>query len=466
MSGIAMAIKLRDAGLDNFVLYEKADSVGGTWRENRYPGLTCDVPSYFYSYSFEPNPDWSHRFSPGPEIRAYFERVARDYGVLPFVRFNERVARAQWDGAQWHIELASGERTTADFLITATGALHQKKYPEIPGLQDFQGKCFHSADWDDDAKLEGQRIGVIGNGSTGVQMMKPLSEVARELTLFQRTPQWIAPMGNKPYSESHRKRARNLPWLVAATRKYYQLLFESFSAGVVQPGRKRRTIADRCRKHLATVEDAELRAKLTPDYEPMCKRLIVSLDFYPTLQKENVNLVVDSIDRVEAGGVVTADGTLHELDILVLATGFDAHAWGVEEVVNQDGLSLKQAWAQGTRAYRSVAMPGFPNFFMLVGPNSPIGNISLIDISEVQAEYIIECIEPIAKGQAARIEPDAGATRAFHETLLDAMQDTVWVTGCDSWYLDENGVPITWPWTAKKFHQDMRRPDFSEFQLT
>jgi cation diffusion facilitator CzcD-associated flavoprotein CzcO len=465
MSGLLMGIRLKEDEIESFRIYEKAASLGGTWRENTYPGLTCDVPSFFYSYSFEPNPDWSHRFSPGPEILAYFERVAEKYDLPPHIAFNEKIESARYEDGRWQIETGSGEKVTADVFITACGALHQWRYPDIDGLEKFEGAMFHSAAWDHDVPLEGKRIGVVGNGSSGVQMMAPLSEVASQLTLFQRTAQWIMPVGNKAYTPDERRRTRRFPLLARIARMYYQRVFESFSAAVVQPGRFRKAIAARCRAYLASVEDPELRRKLTPDYEPMCKRLIMSRDFYPTLAKEHVELVTEGIDHVEARGVVTKDGTLHELDVLVLATGFDAHAWGIDNVVGEDGLSLKEAWARGTRTYRSIAVPGFPNFFMLIGPNSPIGNLSLIDVAEVQTEYIMRCIRMLRRGRAKALAPRREATERFHASVLEAMKDTVWVTGCNSWYLDADGVPNTWPWTAKRFHKDMRRPDLSDFEL-
>ncbi len=464
MSGLLMGIRLKQAGID-FRIYEKAQSVGGTWRENTYPGLTCDVPSLFYSYSFEPNPNWSHRFSPGPEILEYFEHVAEKYGLAPYIEFGREVTGARYENGRWSLEIQGGEDTTADVLVAACGPLHRKKYPDFDGLDSFEGAVFHSAAWDHDVKLEGKRIGVVGTGSTAVQMMAPLSKLASRLTMFQRTAQWIMPIGNTEYTPAQRRRLRRFPLLGKLVRWWYQRNFETFSSAVVVPGRRRQAISKRCREYTASVEDPELRRKLTPDYEPMCKRLIISRDFYPTLKKEHVDLVTEGIDHVEPRGVVTGDGVLHELDVLVLASGFNAHAWGIDEVIGEAGVSLTQAWADGTRAYRSIAMPGFPNFFMLVGPNSPIGNISLIDVSEVQADYIMKCIQPLRDGTAATIAPDPEATKRFHASLLDAMQDTVWVTGCNSWYLDEDGVPITWPWSASRFHKDMRKPDFSEFQL-
>jgi len=466
MSGMAMGIRLRKAGIESFRIFEKAKSVGGTWRENSYPGLSCDVPSFFYSYSFEPKLDWSHRFSPGPEIRAYFEQVAIKYGLLPHIEFDTAIQGARFEDGAWTIETSTGERVRAEVLIDATGPLHIKKYPEIPGIESFEGAIFHSADWNHDIALEGRKIGVIGNGSTGVQMMTPLSEVASKLTLFQRTPQWIYPIGNAPYSERQRARKQRFPILARIARAFYQKVFELSSVGVVKAGFFRRRMASGCREHLKTIADPALRAKLTPDYEPGCKRLILSTSFYPTMQKENVELVTEGIERIEAGGVVTRDGQLHELDVLVLATGFRAHAWGVEQIVGRLGRTLKEAWTQGPRTYRSIMIPGFPNFFMMVGPNSPIGNISVIDVSETQANYILACIERIRGKRGVALEPKPEAALAFQKDLKEAMKGTVWVTGCDSWYIDSEGEPTLWPWSAGRFHEVMRKPDFADYEFS
>jgi cation diffusion facilitator CzcD-associated flavoprotein CzcO len=464
MSGLVMGVRLKRAGIENFCIYEKASRVGGTWRENTYPGLTCDVPSFYYSYSFEPNTDWSKRFSPGPEIQTYFERVAAKYDLLPHVEFDTEVTDARFVDGRWQIETRDGKRSVADVFVLAAGPLHEKKYPEIAGLDSFAGDWFHSADWQHDVKLEGKRIGVIGTGSTAVQMMEPLSEVASQLTMFQRTAQWIMPVGNVEYSESQRRRSRRFPFIARLMRGFYRRMYDQFSVGVVEAGRVRDQIAKRCRANLAKVSDPELRAKLTPDYEPGCKRLIISTTFYPTLEKPHVDLVTDAIDRVVPAGIVTSNGTLHELDVLVTATGFDPLAWGVDHVVGPEGKSLAEAWASGTRTYRSIALPGFPNFFMLVGPNSPIGNISIIDVSETQSAYILKCIERLRSGEVTALDAKHAAAREFNERVKAAMQDTVWVTGCKSWYLDGEGDPITWPWSAQRFRKEMRRPRFEDFE--
>jgi cation diffusion facilitator CzcD-associated flavoprotein CzcO len=462
MSGLLMGIRLQKAGLP-FRIIEKSDSVGGTWRENRYPGLTCDVPSFFYSYSFEPNLDWSHRFSPGPEIRAYFESVAKKYDLPASISFNETVETARFEDGRWTIETASGESIRADVLVDATGPLHIKQYPEIPGLESFQGVSFHSADWNDEVDLEGRRVGVIGNGSTGVQMMAPLSEEASRLTLFQRTPQWIFPVGNKRYSDNERKWTRRMPILASVTRLIYKTLFDKSSVGVTEDGYWRRRMQKGCRDYLDTVKDSALKAKLTPDYEPGCKRLILSTSFYPTLNKPNVDLVTETIKRIVPEGVETQDGVVHKLDVLVLATGFQPHEWGIKNVHGLEGLSLRQSWENGPRTYRSISMPGFPNYFMVVGPNSPIGNISIIDVSETQTRYILDCVKGLGRREQVALSPRVEAAEAFQSELREAMKSTIWVSGCNSWYIDPEGSPTLWPWSAKRFHQVLRRPDFSDY---
>jgi len=465
MSGLLMAIRLEEAGIERFRVFEKASSVGGTWRENTYPGLTCDVPSFFYSYSFEPNLDWSHRFAPGHEIRAYFEGVAEKYDLHRRVSFETEVSDARYHDGGWSIKTRDGERVRARFLVMATGPLHHKHIPDIPGLQRFAGDAFHTAAWNHDVSLEGKRIGLIGTGSTAVQATTPLSKVASELTIFQRTAQWIFPIGNEAYSDAQRARKHRFPFLASLTRLFYKRLFEASSSAVVKEGFFRRRLSKGCRDHLATVADPELRAKLTPDYEPGCKRLVMSTEFYDTVQKKNVHLEVSHIQEIEPEGVRTEDGTLHELDVLVLATGFDPHAWGVEHVIGAEDRSLAQAWKEGTRTYRSLAMPGFPNLFFLAGPQCPLGNISVIDVSETQASYILQCIEKLERDGHGEIEPTREATGAFNRSVKEAMKGTLWVTGCKSWYLDEEGDPVLWPWSARRFHQDLKRPDFAHYEL-
>ena len=468
MSGILAAIKLRQAGITDLAIYEKADRLGGTWRDNTYPGLSCDVPSHLYSYSFEPNPEWSHRFSPGAEIQAYFERVAAKHDVEPLINYNAEVTRAAFTDGKWRLEIKDGRTDVVDIVLTATGVLHHPVYPKIDGLESFAGACFHSARWDHDVALAGKRVGIIGTGSTGIQILPAIVDEVAKVSLFQRTAQWIFPLPNPEHSEEEKAAFRTSPGLMRAT---YLDLAERFqntiSRAVVGDQVQMQRIADACKANLEeNVRDPALRRKLTPDYQVACKRLIMSDQFYPAIQKPNAELVTEPILRVEPGGVRTADNVLHELDVLVLATGFDGHRFmRPMQIVGRDGLTLDEAWADANEAYRSVAVPGFPNFFMLVGPNSPIGNFSLIMISEMQLAYVMQLIELIRAGECREVAPTAAATARFNAAIKEAMKGTIWVTGCRSWYLDKNGNPAMWPWTFERFEAEMAKPDLSEFEL-
>ena len=468
MSGLLSGVKLKDAGITDFTIYEKADRLGGTWRENTYPGLACDVPSHLYRYTFAPNPDWSHRFSAGAEIQAYFEKTALDFDLESFIQYDKEIIRCEFRDGRWELEAADGHRDTVDFVICATGVLHHPHEPEIPGLETFAGAAFHSARWNHDVRLEDKRIGIIGTGSTAVQITGALVDRVAHLALFQRTAQWIFPQDNPAYSDAEKQSFRERP---DDMRDMYQFLSkafaETFSSAVVGANPEQLAlIEDTCRRNLEdNVADPQLLRKLTPDYQAACKRLIVSGNFYEAIQSRNAELVTESITAVEPGGVRCADGTLHELDVLVLATGFHPHQFmRPMSVIGRDGIALDDAWSEATQAYRSVSIPGFPNFFMLIGPNSPIGNFSLIEVAELQFDYIMQLIEQVRSGQCREIAATTGATRDFNDDLADAMGGTVWVTGCRSWYLDDNGIPATWPWTFDRFQQAMRQPDLDHFE--
>ncbi len=467
MSGLCMGIKLKQAGIDSFTIYEKAADLGGTWRDNRYPGLVCDVPSRYYQFSFEPNPDWSRLLSPGPEIHGYLAHVADKYGLRPHIRLNTQIKSAAYEDSRWRISADDGQEIEADFLISACGILHHPRTPDIPGLDSFEGAAFHSARWDQSVPLQGRRVGVIGTGSTGVQITCALADVAGQFTLFQRTAQWVYPTPNLRYRGLGALLMKRFPALSRISYRGWQRYVEfGFGRAVVQPGWQRVVFAGLCRLHLLTVRDPELRRRLTPAYDPMCKRLIVSGGFYRAVQRPNVHVVADVIDRVEPRGIVTTDGKLHELDVLVLATGFDAHAYlRPIELVGEDGITLDDAWRDSVRAYRSVALPGFPNFFMLMGPHGPYGNQSLITVAENQSDYIMRCIDLVRSGRASAVAPSAEATQRFNDEMRGAMTDTVWVAGCNSWYLGKDGLPELWPWIPERHTEMLREPDLDELEL-
>jgi cation diffusion facilitator CzcD-associated flavoprotein CzcO len=466
MSGILAAIKLREAGHTQVTLFEKADRLGGTWRDNRYPGLSCDVPSHHYAYSFAMNPEWSHLFSPGPEILAYFEDVAARYGLLPLIRFGEAVERARFVAGEWELTTHRGT-SHFDVVIAATGVLHHPVLPEIPGRESFAGPAFHTARWDANVSLEGRRVGIIGTGSTAIQIVPAIQPEVAEVVLFQRTAQWVLPFPNPAYTEEERAEFRQSPQRMHETYAFWAKRFQNtFARAVVGDEAQLQRIADLCESNLARVQDPLLRQRLTPDYRVACKRLIMSDTFYDAIQQPNAKLVTEAIEGIEPEGVRTRDGELHPLDVLVYATGFDGHAFMRPMVIEgEDGVSLEDAWAEGNRAYRSVALPGFPNFFMLVGPNSPIGNFSLILIAEMQVAYILQLVARLAAGECRTLAPSAEATQRFNDALEEAMGRTVWVSGCRSWYIDRHGRPAMWPWSFERFEREMRRPEPADFTL-
>jgi cation diffusion facilitator CzcD-associated flavoprotein CzcO len=468
MAGVLSAIKLREAGLDDLVVYEKAARLGGTWRENTYPGIACDVPSHLYSYSFEPNPDWSHRFSPGAEIEAYFEGVAQKHGVTERIRFGEEVTRCEWRDGRWQLETKTGRRDAADVVIAATGVLHHPKYPEIAGLDSFQGACFHSARWDHSVPLDGRRVGVVGTGSTAVQITSAVVDRVAKFSLFQRTAQWIAPQENPAYSEAEQEAFRRDPVALRQLRNEMSVAFGMFSTAVVDASSPQmKLLEDVCRANLETnVTDPVLREKLRPNYRAACKRLVVSPDFYQAIQRPNAELVTEGIERVEPRGVVTRDGRLHELDVLVLATGFRVDRFlRPIEVIGREGRRLDEAWAQRPSAYLSISIPGFPNLFMLNGPNGPVGNFSLIEVAELQLAYILQLLEPLRAGRCRAITASDSATERFDAERVEAARRTVWSTGCRSWYLDDRGIPAVWPWTFDRFREEMAAPKLAAYEL-
>ncbi|HEX4357828.1 MAG TPA: NAD(P)/FAD-dependent oxidoreductase [Pseudonocardia sp.] len=473
MSGICTAAKLQRAGIHDFVLYEKADQVGGTWRANTYPGLSCDVPSRYYSYTFAPNPDWTRLFSPGGEIRDYLRRVAAELGIDRHIRFGTEVDEAEWTQAgQWRVRTKHGDEETFDFIFSASGVLHHPRTPEIPGLDSFAGAVFHSARWDHSVPLDGRRVAVIGTGSTGVQITKALAPRCSSYTLFQRTPQWVFPIPNPRYSTFTRGLLKRFPavnrrWGRLAYRFWQEVFERSFCLAVIRPGWQRRLITALSHAHLYRVRDRRLRERLRPSDKPMCKRMIFASGFYERFQRGEAELVDTAIDHVTERGIVTTDGRLHELDVIVLATGFDAHAYlRPVELIGPDGLRLSKVWSDEPRGYRTVALPGFPNFFLLLGPNSPIGNQSLFMITETQVDYALRWIERWRAGDFDSATPRDDATEGFMAEMRSAFPQTIWTSGCDSWYLGKDGLPALWPFSPKAHRDMLATPHTDEWELT
>jgi len=470
ISGIGTVIALRKAGYTDLTVYEKADKIGGTWRDNRYPGLSCDVPSYWYSYSFEPNPNWSHRFSYGPEIFEYVEHVAKKYDVMSVINLNSPVTEMTYLGPKWQLKAEGHETQIFDFIITATGVLHHPSYPDIRGIDTFKGAMFHTARWDDSVSLEGKRVGIIGTGSTSAQIVGEVTSKVRHMSVFQRTPHWIAPLPQKKYSALWKTVLRACPWLHPHLSNFYKKnMLTAFAEATVGNVVEQQKIEKACMELLAKdVSDPELRAKLTPDYKATCKRLIFCSDYYTAISRDNAELITDDIECIEPEGVRTRDGHLHELDVLILATGFNVSQLLLPaRVYGENKMELGELWDGAPRAHRAMTIPGFPNFWMIEGPTGPVGNLSLISITEVQLGYLIQCLNKMKTDKAASIVVKKDAYEAYNKAMAEAVLTTIWATGgCDSWYIDKTGIPNLYPWHPNRFYKDMEQPDFSEYQFS
>lgn len=467
MTGILMTIKLRQAGITDITVLEKKDKIGGTWRENTYPGVACDVPSHMYTYSFEPNPNWSNMFARGDEIQRYFEHVADKYKVYPNIRFNEAVTDARYKNNQWHVKTSQEKTYTADFIVCATGILHHPAYPEIKGLNDFKGTMFHTAEWNHDVRIDSNtRVGVIGTGSTAAQAIPELIDTGAEVSVFQRTPQWLLPLRDFNFSD----RAKNLfnkhPLLVRSYRKFAKLFMEHFFTKAVtgQPIQKA-LLSFFCKLNLRlSIKDKALREKLRPSYQVGCKRVIVNTTFYKGIQKQNAHLITEGIDHITEKGIVTKDGQHHDLDVLVLSTGF--HPFNFMRPMNLIGREEKhidEAWANKITAYRSLMLPDYPNFFLMLGPYTPIGNFSVIAMSEVQGDYVVKMINKWRQHEFDEFEAKPEAIASFNAYVKAGMKKTTWTGGCQSWYLDNDGDPILWPYTWQRWVDEMREPIMSDF---
>ena len=469
ISGIGAVIALRNAGYTDLTVYEKGDRLGGTWRDNRYPGLSCDVPSYWYSYSFEPNPDWSHRFAYGPEILKYVEHVAEKYDVKRVINFNSPVTELTYLGPKWRLRAEGHPQQIFDFVISATGILHHAAFPDIAGLDSFEGDMFHTAQWDDSVQLEGKKVGIIGTGSTSAQIVGEITQKVGFMSVFQRTPHWMTPLMQKEYSAGWKKFVRMFPWVQQfIANNYKRLMLGTFADATVGNVSKQNQIKAVCLKNLAdNVSDPELREKLTPDYQATCKRLILCSDFYPAISRDNAELVTEAIEAIEPGGIRTSDGRLHELDVLICATGFKVSEFILPTRVHgEHGRELSEFWDGAPRAHRAMAIPGFPNFWMLEGPTGPVGNLSLISITEVQLGYLIQCLDKMKSEKAAGFVVTQEAYDSYNEEVSKAVVNTVWATGgCDSWYIDKTGKPNLYPWHPRQFYKEMEAPDFGEYRI-
>jgi cation diffusion facilitator CzcD-associated flavoprotein CzcO len=449
-SGLGMAIRLSQEGIRDFTLLERADDVGGTWRDNTYPGCACDVPSHLYSFSFAPNPEWSRTFSPQPEIWDYLRRCARDSGVLDHVRFGTDLLEAAWDDAaqRWRLETSRGA-LTADVVVSGVGALCEPKLPDIPGIDRFAGTMFHSARWNHDHDLAGERVAVIGTGASAIQFVPQIQPVVGRLHVFQRTPPWIMPRTDRPITDLERAIYRRLPIAQKAMRAGIYWSRELLVLNMRHPRQMRWLLRRIALAHLERqVPDPELRRRLTPDYEIGCKRILLSNDYLPSLTRPNVELVTDPIAEVRERSIVTRDGTEREIDTIICGTGFHVTDLPIAERIRiRDGRTLDEVWDGSPQAYNGTSVAGAPNLFFLLGPNTGLGHTSVVFMIEAQIEYVLGALRHLERMGGATIEPRPEAQQAFVDEIERMGRGTVWTSGgCQSWYLDRHGRNSTlWP---------------------
>ena len=468
--GIGMAIALLRAGRTDFVVLERDSDVGGTWHQNTYPGCQCDVPSNLYSFSFAPNAAWSQTFALQPEIGAYLKRVADDFGVRPHVRADTAVHDAAWDeqAQRWRIETSRGA-LTARVLVAGMGGLSEPSIPRIPGAEAFAGPAFHTARWDHGAELAGKRVAVIGTGASAVQVVPRIQPLVGRLSVFQRTPPWIMPHPGRPTRPRERALFRALPPLQRLVRGAVYWGRETF----VLPFRFHRLsrVPERiARAHLERqVADPALRDKLTPRYEIGCKRILMSNEYFPALQQRNAELVTDAISHITATGVVTADGVEHPADAIVWGTGFHVTDMPyVEWLRGRDGRVLGDVWRErGMQGLRGTTVAGFPNLFMLVGPNTGLGHNSIVFMIESQVAYVMDALRTLDAHGSSACDARPEAQASFNDEVQRRMRSTVWTQGgCASWYLDAHGRNTTlWPGTSWSFRRATRRFDPAEYEL-
>ena len=469
-SGLCMAIRLKQEGIDDFVVLERADEVGGTWRDNTYPGCQCDIPSALYSFSFAPNPNWTRFYPLQSEIRDYLRRCAEDFGVMPYIRFGHDVTGAHWDddARTWRLDTSHGE-FSADMLVGGMGGLSTPSVPYIPGLDSFEGTLFHSAEWDHDHDLTGERVAVIGTGASAIQFVPRIQPQVETLHVFQRTPSWVMPDPDRRVTGFERRLFRTVPAAQRLLRAGLYFGHEATVLGTIVDRRLSAGFESIGRRHLRRqVADPELRRKLTPTYTLGCKRITMSNSYYPALCQPNSEVVTDPISEVRPHSIVTADGNEREVDTIILGTGFKVHDNpGFSRVRGRGGQTLGDAWQGSPRAYLGTAIAGFPNLFLLVGPNSAGGYNSIIFTTEAHVNYVMACLRAMDKGGLRTVEVRPEVYDRFNREADERLRASVWNRGgCASWYLDENGRNgVWWPGFTWRLWQRTRRFDAREYHL-
>ncbi|SDZ84176.1 flavin-containing monooxygenase [Nitrosospira multiformis] len=468
VSGLCMGKALRKAGITSFLIIEKSAGIGGTWWDNTYPGAECDVRSHLYSYSFDLNPDWSQAYAPQPEIRKYLVRFATKFDLLSHIRLNAALTSARFDAEQglWLLRLENGEQLKASFFICSAGPLSEPRYPDIPGMDTYEGRLFHSARWDHDYPLNGKRVAVVGTAASAVQIIPHIAPLAARLYVCQRSPNWIIPRLNHVYAPWEKALFRLKP--IAKTNRFLLYWLHEMNRLSFNPGgfmaRIGRELAE---WHLRRqVIDPRLRGALRPGYPFGCKRVLLSNDYYPTLMRPNVELIDTPIDRIDRGGIVTRDGQKREVDVIICATGFNVKRMLSVEIRGLQGYRLNEAWAREPKAYQGVTVASFPNLFILLGPNTGQGHTSAILFIEAQVNYALKCIQEIARQQKRFLSVKPEAMNRYNEELQKTLSTSVWAAGCRSWYKTESGKIIgIYPGFSFQYAKQLREPRFEDYVM-
>jgi cation diffusion facilitator CzcD-associated flavoprotein CzcO len=469
-AGLAAAILLQQAGFTDMLLVESGDDVGGTWRDNQYPGCACDIPSHLYSLSFEPKADWSRMYPLQPELFAYLRNVADKHDLRPKIRFNTNMTAAAWDDAAqaWHVTTSSGI-ISARVLISGMGGLHIPATPKLPGLENFSGKTFHSAQWDKTYDLTGKRVAVIGTGASAIQFVPQIAPLVAQLSVFQRTAPWIMPKPDRAFSAREKKLFRFAPYRLAFRQYLYRVLDLRVLA-FLGNRRMQKFITGIALRHIEKrIKDPVLRAKVTPDYTVGCKRIMISNDYYPTLTRENVELVTDRIAEIRPHSIVDTAGVERDVDAIIFGTGFEVtSSYRHTQITGIGGKSLNALWDRtGIDAFKGIAVSGFPNYFILVGPHTGLGHNSIIIMIEAQVRYITSLLTQLRRRRARAADVRASVQDDFLAHIQTRLDGTVWQDGgCDSWYKDEHGrVSTIWPGSAAAYRRLTARADLQDFRL-
>ncbi|MEM7278141.1 MAG: NAD(P)/FAD-dependent oxidoreductase [Pseudomonadota bacterium] len=469
-SGVGMAIKLLEKGERNFRIVEKSSGIGGTWFDNRYPGAACDVPSHFYCFSFAPNPNWSRVYSPQAEIQQYIEDCATRSGVRDYISNNVRLTALRFDDARqiWKATVDGQAPIFARFVVNAAGGLHKAAYPDIPGRERFSGHSMHTANWDNNVELTGKRVAVIGSAASAIQLIPEVAKTAAQVAVFQRTPNYIAPRNDRAYTEKEKRRFARWPKFARLYRWFIFMRMELLLFPITRA--KSKLAAKGAQKIMmymrSVVKDKAIQDKLVPDYKLGCKRILISDEFYPSLNRPNVQLITDRIDSIEPAGVKTLDGRMHEADVLVYATGFDidGHILSVD-ITGEGGRRLADDWSDIPNAYSGCAVDGYPNYFMMTGPNTGVATTSVVYMVEQQIDFVLKLMK--MAGERDGISPTEAAVKRYNEQIQSDFKGSVWLSGCASWYRREDDrIATLYPYNARRFRRQSRAPVAADFRLS